>query len=120
MVDESICTPVCDFNRPGKTCDRRLEWEWRGEFFPARRDEYNMIRHALNQETFPLKRARGPQRRFPDLTEAEQTALLHKLLGDYSRKVYKKIKNTKVETRESIVRQREIPSYIHPRPGLLH
>jgi DNA polymerase epsilon subunit 1 len=111
MVDESVCA-VCDFNRPGKTCDRRLTWAWRGEFFPAHRDEYNMIRHALNQETFPSKRPGGPQRRFPDLSDAEQTALLHKRLGDYSRKVYKKTKDTRVENRESIVCQRENPFYV--------
>ncbi|KAH9988486.1 hypothetical protein BJV77DRAFT_1070037 [Russula vinacea] len=34
VVDESVCA-VCDFNRPGKTCDRWLMWAWRGEFFPA-------------------------------------------------------------------------------------
>ncbi|EGO19905.1 hypothetical protein SERLADRAFT_363759 [Serpula lacrymans var. lacrymans S7.9] len=111
MVDESVCA-VCDYNRPGKTCDRRLEWAWRGEFFPAHRDEFNMIRHALNQESFPSKRPGGPQRKFADLTETEQTALLHKRLGDYSRKVYKKIKDTKIETRESIVCQRENPFYV--------
>ena len=111
MVDESVCA-VCDYNRPGKTCDRRLDWAWRGEFFPAHRDEFNMIKHALNQESFPPKRPGGPQRRFPDLTAAEQTALLHKRLGDYSRKVYKKTKDTKVETRESIVCQRENPFYV--------
>ncbi|EIW75641.1 DUF1744-domain-containing protein [Coniophora puteana RWD-64-598 SS2] len=111
IVDESVCA-VCDYNRPGKTCDRRLEWAWRGEFFPAHRDEYNMIRHALAQETFPSKRPGGPQRRFADLTDAEQTALLHKRLGDYSRKVYKKIKDTKVEMRTSIVCQRENPFYV--------
>jgi DNA polymerase epsilon subunit 1 len=111
MVDESVCA-VCDFNRPGKTCDRRLTWAWRGEFFPAHRDEYNMIRHALNQETFPSKRPGGPQRRFPDLSDAEQSALLHKRLGDYSRKVYKKTKDTRVENRESIVCQRENPFYV--------
>ncbi|KAF5310229.1 hypothetical protein D9619_010413 [Psilocybe cf. subviscida] len=111
MVDESVCA-VCDYNRPGKTCDRRLDWAWRGEFFPAHRDEFNMIKHALNQETFPPKRPGGPMRRFPELAAAEQTALLHKRLGDYSRKVYKKTKDTKVETRESIVCQRENPFYI--------
>lgn len=111
MVDESVCA-VCDYNRPQKKCDRRLEWAWRGEFFPAHRDEYNMIRHALNQETFPPKKPGGPQRKFVDLTEAEQTALLHKRLGDYSRKVYKKTKDTRVETRESIVCQRENPFYV--------
>lgn len=111
MVDESVCA-VCDFNRPGKTCDRRLTWAWRGEFFPALRDEYNMIRHALNQENFPSKRPGGPQRRFADLSDAEQTAFLHKRLGDYSRKVYKKTKDTRVENRESIVCQRENPFYV--------
>ncbi|KAJ6626952.1 hypothetical protein B0H10DRAFT_1997385 [Mycena sp. CBHHK59/15] len=111
MVDESVCA-VCDYNRPGKTCDRRLEWAWRGEFFPAHRDEFNMIKHALNQESFPPRRPGGPQRRFPDLSEAEQTALLHKRLGDYSRKVYKKTKDTKVENREAIVCQRENPFYV--------
>ena len=30
MVDESVCA-VCDYNRPGKQCDRRLDWAWRGE-----------------------------------------------------------------------------------------
>lgn len=111
MVDESVCA-VCDYNRPGKVCDRRLEWAWRGEFFPAHRDEFNMIKHALNQESFPPKRSGGPQRRFEDLSSAEQTALLHKRLGDYSRKVYKKTKDTKVETREAIVCQRENPFYV--------
>ncbi|KAI0343807.1 DUF1744-domain-containing protein [Trametopsis cervina] len=111
VVDESVCA-VCDYNRPGKTCDRRMTWAWRGEFFPARRDEFNMIKHALNQESFPPKKPGMGQRKFVDLTDAEQTALLHKRLGDYSRKVYKKIKDTKVENRESIICQRENPFYI--------
>ncbi|KAI0330341.1 DUF1744-domain-containing protein [Cubamyces sp. BRFM 1775] len=111
IVDEATCA-VCDFNRPGKTCDRRLTWAWRGEFFPARRDEFNMIKHALNQETFPPKKPNGPPRKFVDLSEAEQTALLHKRLGDYSRRVYKKIKDTKIENREAIVCQRENPFYV--------
>lgn len=111
VVDESVCA-VCDYNRPGKTCDRRMTWAWRGEFFPARRDEFNMIKHALNQETFPPKKPGMAPRKFPDLTQAEQTALLHKRLGDYSRKVYKKVKDTKVENREAIICQRENPFYI--------
>ncbi|KAI0700326.1 hypothetical protein BC835DRAFT_1412133 [Cytidiella melzeri] len=111
VVDESVCA-VCDYNRPGKKCDRRMTWAWRGEFFPARRDEFNMIKHALNQENFPPKKPGMSQRKFVDLTDAEQTALLHKRLGDYSRKVYKKVKDTRVENRESIICQRENPFYI--------
>lgn len=111
VVDESVCA-VCDYNRPGKKCDRRMTWAWRGEYFPAQRDEYNMVRHALNQEMFPPRKPGGPQRRYMDLTQTEQTALLHKRLGDYSRKVYKKTKETKVVNRESIICQRENPFYV--------
>ena len=111
MIDESVCA-VCDYNQDGKQCARKLEWAWRGEFFPAQRDELNMVKHALHQESFPPKQKDGPKRKFTDLTAAEQTALIHKRLGDYSRKVYKKMKDTRIVTRESIVCQRENPFYI--------
>lgn len=110
-VDESVCA-VCDYNRPGKTCDRRMTWAWRGEYFPAQRDEFNMVRHALSQEKFPPKWPDGPPRRFDNLAPSEQTALLHKRLGDYSRKVYKKTKETKIIERETIICQRENPFYV--------
>lgn len=111
MIDESACA-VCDYNLEDKQCARKLEWAWRGEFFPAQRDELNMVKHALHQETFPGKYKDGPRRKFADLTAAEQTVLIHKRLGDYSRKVYKKTKDTRIITRESIVCQRENPFYI--------
>lgn len=111
MIDESVCA-VCDFNTEDKQCARKLEWAWRGEFFPAQRDELNMVKHALHQEAFPPKYKDGPKRKFTDLSPTEQTALIHKRLGDYSRKVYKKTKDTRIVTRESIVCQRENPFYI--------
>ncbi|KAG7085303.1 hypothetical protein E1B28_013843 [Marasmius oreades] len=80
----------------------------RGEFFPAHHGEYNMIRHALNQESFPQKRPGGPERRYTDLTPTEQAALMHKRLGDYSRKVYKKDERHK--SGEEC--QRENPFYV--------
>lgn len=36
IVTDEICT-ACDFNRPGKTCLRKLEWVWRGEIFMAKK-----------------------------------------------------------------------------------
>ncbi|ODN97119.1 DNA polymerase epsilon catalytic subunit A [Cryptococcus amylolentus CBS 6273] len=108
---ESDCA-VCDYNRPDKQCDRRLEWAWRGEYFPAKRDEVNMVRYALEQEMFPGKRSFDPKRRFVDLSPAEQSALLHKRLGDYSRKVYKKTHETKIVTQTAIICQRENSFYI--------
>lgn len=111
VKDEAACA-VCDYNRPDKVCDRRMEWAWRGEYFPAKRDEVNMVRYALEQEMFPGRFDSSPKRRFVDLSEAEQSALIHKRLGDYSRKVYKKTHETKVVTKTAIICQRENSFYI--------
>jgi hypothetical protein len=31
MVDEATCA-ACDFNKPGANCQRKMAWQWRGEF----------------------------------------------------------------------------------------
>ncbi|BGP19454.1 hypothetical protein JCM10213_006274 [Rhodosporidiobolus nylandii] len=111
VVTEADCA-ACDFNRPGKQCQRKMKWAWRGEYFPASLGEYKMIRNALDQETFPPKWPGKPERRFTELSPSEQTSLLHKRLGDYSRKVFGKTKETKIETKETIICQRENPFYI--------
>jgi DNA polymerase epsilon subunit 1 len=111
MIDESVCA-ACDFNRPGKTCDRRMPWSWRGEFLPAKRDEYNMIRHALENEKFPGKYANSLPRSFQDLSLDEQTTLVKKRLTDYSKKIYHKIHDTRTIEREAIICQRENPFYV--------
>lgn len=111
MISESDCA-ACDFNRPGKTCDRRMPWAWRGEYLPAKRDEYNMIRHALENEKFPGKTSWAPQRTFAELGADEQAALVRKRLQLYSQKVYHKIHDSTTIVREAIICQRENPFYI--------
>ncbi|GAA5902780.1 hypothetical protein JCM6882_004064 [Rhodosporidiobolus microsporus] len=111
VVTEADCA-ACDFNRPGKQCQRKMKWAWRGEYFPASLGEYKMIRNALEHESFPPKWPGKPERRFADLSPSEQTSLLHKRLGDYSRKVFGKTKETKIETKETIICQRKNPFYI--------
>ena len=111
MIDESVCA-ACDFNRPGKTCDRRMPWSWRGEFLPAKRDEYNMIRHALENEKFPGRRPNDIARAFQDLSLDEQTGLVKKRLTDYSKKIYHKIHDARTMEREAIICQRENPFYV--------
>lgn len=111
MIDESVCA-ACDFNRPGKTCDRRMPWAWRGEFLPAKRDEYNMIRHALENEKFPGKGPNSLARSFQDLNLDEQTGLVRKRLTDYSKKIYHKIHDARTIEREAIICQRENPFYV--------
>lgn len=111
MISESDCA-ACDFNRPGKTCDRRMPWAWRGEFLPTKRDEYNMIRRAVVNETFPGKFANSPRRAFQDLSLDEQAATVRKRLQEYSKKIYHKIHDSKTIQREAIICQRENPFYV--------
>ena len=111
MIEEADCA-ACDFNRPGKTCDRRMPWAWRAEYLPAKRDEYNMIRHALENEKFPGKWPSSPSRTFQDLTADEQAGLIRKRLQIYSQKIYHKIHESKTVEREAIICQRENPFYI--------
>ncbi|KAL1836329.1 hypothetical protein VTJ49DRAFT_5300 [Mycothermus thermophilus] len=112
MISESDCA-ACDFNRPGKTCDRRLPWAWRGEYIPAKRDEYNMIRHALENERFPGRSANAPMRTWQELSADEQASLIKKRLQIYSQKVYHKIRESTTIVREAIICQRENPFYIN-------
>lgn len=111
MIEEADCA-ACDFNRPGKTCDRRMPWAWRGEYLPAKRDEYNMIKHSLENEKFPGKWPNSPARSFQDLSYDEQSTLVRKRLQVYSQKIYHKIHETKTIEREAIICQRENPFYI--------
>lgn len=112
MKQERDCAS-CDYNRPGKTCDRRLKWAWRGEFFPAKMDEYNMVKRALQNETFTNKNKFSKKKylTFDELSYSEQVAHIKKRLTDYSRKVYHRVKVSEVVERESIVCQRENPFY---------
>ncbi|KAJ6441015.1 DNA polymerase epsilon catalytic subunit A [Purpureocillium lavendulum] len=112
MISESDCA-ACDFNRPGKTCDRRMPWAWRGEYMPAKRDEYNMIRNTLENERFPGKTPQAPMRAFQDLSADEQAGLVRKRLQLYSQKVYHKIHDSTTIVREAIICQRENPFYIN-------
>ncbi|SPO03289.1 probable DNA polymerase epsilon, calytic chain POL2 [Cephalotrichum gorgonifer] len=112
MITDADCA-ACDFNRPGKTCDRRLPWAWRGEYLPAKRDEYNMIRNTLENEKFPGKYPNSPMRPFRDLPLDEQAALTRKRLQDYSKKVYHKIHDSTTMVREAIICQRENPFYVN-------
>ncbi|RPB25462.1 DNA polymerase epsilon catalytic subunit A [Terfezia boudieri ATCC MYA-4762] len=111
MIKESDCA-ACDFNRPGKRCDRRLPWAWRGEYLPAKRNEYNMIKRSLENEKFPAKHPNQPPRHFEDLSSTEQASLIKKRLQDYSKKIYHKIHESKTIEKEAIICQRENPFYV--------
>lgn len=112
MVTEETCAS-CDFNRPGKTCDRRLPWSWRGEFLPAKKEEYLLIKNTLSTELFPGRFPNSPMRKWEDLSAGEQVKLVKKRLEDFSRKVYHRVKVTETVEREAIICQRENPFYVN-------
>ncbi|XP_003226860.2 DNA polymerase epsilon catalytic subunit A [Anolis carolinensis] len=111
MVDEASCA-ACDFNKPGANCQRRMTWQWRGEFMPASRSEYHRIQQQLESEKFPSLFPDGPPRAFHELTREEQAKYEKKRLADYCRKAYKKIHVTKVEERVTTICQRENSFYV--------
>ncbi|KAF2978236.1 hypothetical protein EK904_005544 [Melospiza melodia maxima] len=111
MVDEATCA-ACDFNKPGANCQRRMTWQWRGEFMPASRSEYHRIQQQLESEKFPPLFPDGPPRAFHELSQEEQAKYEKKRLADYCRKAYKKIHVTKVEERVTTICQRENSFYV--------
>lgn len=115
IVTEHDCAR-CDYNVPGKNCDRRLPWSWRGEYSPAKKDEYLMIRRTLETERFPLKskyNVKGRSYRiWEELSTQEQAELIKKRLNEYSRKVYHRVKQSKTVEREAIICQKENPFYV--------
>jgi DNA polymerase epsilon subunit 1 len=113
LVDETACA-ACDYNEgPNSSCQRRMVWSWRGEYYPAKRNEYNMIKNQLEREMFPPKFPDNPPRSFHDLKLPEQNALIKKRVEEYSKKVYAKKFETKIINKESVVCQRENPFYVN-------
>ncbi|KAK4884405.1 hypothetical protein RN001_000676 [Aquatica leii] len=111
MVDVSDCA-ACDFNKPNATCQRTMAWMWRAEYMPASRNEYHRIQQQLETEKFPPQFPGGASRAFHQLRPEEQADLEKKRLSTYCRKVYKKLKVTKIEERTSTVCQKENSFYV--------
>lgn len=112
MKTEEDCA-ACDFNRPGKNCDRRLEWSWRGEFSPAKANDYALVKRTLQNEMFPALKEWLPKRTFDELPYPEQAQRIKKRLDEYAKKNHNKKKITETITREAIVCQRENPFYVN-------
>jgi DNA polymerase epsilon subunit 1 len=86
VVTDEDCA-ACDFNRPGKTCLRKMEWVWRGETFAATAAEYHSLKNQLESETFTPSEEGGAVRFFQDLPFEERGKLLKDRLKKYCQKV---------------------------------
>ncbi|KAI9356996.1 hypothetical protein DFJ73DRAFT_213314 [Zopfochytrium polystomum] len=113
MVKPSDCASCDYYNGPDSECQRKMIWSWRGEYYPAKRSEYNMIRLQLEKETFPSKDDPTAQLGFHELRISEQNEKIRQRVEEYSKKVYSKKFVNKVINKESIVCQRENPFYVN-------
>jgi len=112
VVNDEDCA-ACDFNRPGKTCLREMEWVWRGENYSATRAEYAALKAQLEVENFPPATPGGAPRLWTDLSWEEKGKLTKERLKKYCQKVYKRVLDKpKSEKRMAGVCQRENSFYV--------
>jgi DNA polymerase epsilon subunit 1 len=85
MVDKETVCSGCDFNTPDNRCQREMSWMWRGEYFPATREETEAVRQQLEGEVID-----GVP--FSDMPLSQQDTVLKARLKTYSSTVYKRQK----------------------------
>ncbi|CAK7329328.1 unnamed protein product [Dovyalis caffra] len=111
IVTDEICT-ACDFNRPDKTCLRKLEWVWRGEIFTAKKSDYYHMKKQIESE-FVDGTDGQLSKSFLDLSKIDQQSKLKERLKKYCQKAYKRVLDKPVtEVREAGICMRENSFYI--------
>ncbi|GAV76364.1 LOW QUALITY PROTEIN: DNA_pol_B domain-containing protein/DNA_pol_B_exo1 domain-containing protein/DUF1744 domain-containing protein [Cephalotus follicularis] len=111
IVTDEICT-ACDFNRPGKTCLRTLEWVWRGEIYMGKKSDYYHLKKQIESE-FVDGTDGQYSKSFLDLPKMEQQLKLKERLKKYCQKAYKRVLDRPVtELREAAICMRENPFYV--------
>ncbi|CAJ1979167.1 unnamed protein product [Sphenostylis stenocarpa] len=121
IVTDEVCT-ACDFNRPGKTCLRKLEWVWRGETFMAKKSDYYALKTQIesefvddseNNKSLSHYSEKRSSKSFLDLPKSDQQSRLRDRLKKYCQKAYKRVLNKPVtEVREAGICMRENPFYV--------
>eukprot|EP00898_Chlorokybus_atmophyticus_P000434 jgi/Chlat1/1391/Chrsp12S02054 len=112
IVTDETCAS-CDFNRPGKTCLRKMDWVWRGDYYTANRNEYNSLKNQLQSESLPPAVPGGPPQLYHELPEEQQGVKLKERLKKYCQKVYKRVLDKPTsEHRTANICMRENPFYV--------
>ncbi|XP_023756876.1 DNA polymerase epsilon catalytic subunit A [Lactuca sativa] len=110
IVTDEVCT-ACDFNRPGKTCLRKLEWKWRGETYTAKRSDYYHLKRQIESEVVAVDGFKSKS--FLELPKVDQQLKLKDRLKKYCQKAYKRVlEKPTTETREAGICMRENAFYV--------
>ncbi|KNA12254.1 hypothetical protein SOVF_127620 [Spinacia oleracea] len=111
IVTDEDCT-ACDFNRPGKTCLRTLEWVWRGETYTAKKSDYKHLKRQIESESAGSIHGQH-SKSFLDLPKADQQSKLKERLKLFCQKAYKRVLDKpSTELREAGICMRENPFYV--------
>ncbi|KAJ0409994.1 hypothetical protein ATCC90586_009671 [Pythium insidiosum] len=103
------------------SCQRVMDWVWRGDYYPASRAEYMAIKTQLEYENFPANSGKvddpvpGKSNEvvpFRELKADRQRQLAKTRLKHYCSSVYKKLKVTSEEKRSATVCMRENSFYV--------
>ncbi|RYQ84462.1 hypothetical protein Ahy_B10g103810 isoform C [Arachis hypogaea] len=88
IVSDEVCA-ACDFNHPGKTCLRKLEWAWDGETFMAKKSDYYHIKKQIESDFVDGANVRL-SKSFLDLSKTEQQSRLKDRLKKYCQKIFER------------------------------
>lgn len=107
IVDPNTTCASCDFStiKEAQVCQRIMEWDWRGSYYPLDFSEYLMIKNQTISQI-------GADRWTHTLSESEKAKLLHERLEMYSKSQYKLKQKTEELRRKTIVCQRENSFFI--------
>lgn len=105
IVNETDCAS-CSFNTgPNATCKRNMDWVWRGEYYPAKKSEFQSIKTQLEYEQVD-----GVP--YHELPRGERNRLLRQRIKTYSQTVYKRVKDTEISKKTATICQRENSFYV--------
>ena len=114
---------------PENNCKKVLEWQWKGDYFPLTRNEYETVKYQLEYEYNNTKRKiiifninfnfffyiaanSIDNRNFYDLPLDQQVLAIKKRVRMYSQKTYKKAHESKVDLKENTICMRENSFYV--------
>ena len=103
IVNEKFCS-TCKIRSPDSSCQRRMKWMWRGDYFPATEAESKAILRQLESENSGTS--------WFALSTEEQAEKFKERLTEFCRKAYQKTKETRPEERTSIVCMKSHSFYI--------
>lgn len=113
IVNDTVCSG-CIFNQPESKCKKKLDWQWRVDYLPARKAEYEQVKSQLELEVFAIKQPDGTEKQvsYLAMSPSEQQEKLLQRLKQYCRQVYKKTHETETIKKKDTVCMRENPLYV--------